>query len=469
GLHLSRMRRREPGRRDDRAAGTGGRPPASGLADPFPGRRQHGRGDGADRLRGSPRGRPGRSSPRGPRLPGTRRRPRLRAQRPQSRYGRGDGRDGAVVAPPRDRDPGPRRALRLSPRARRRHHPLCPLIEAGHGARRRRAVPVRVGTSTRSRTGSEARAGAEARLSDMYISRPDAKIFYQVTGSGSGDLFLCPPCQPVVGGRMWKNNLPYLARHFRVATMDPRGHGRSDRPPTGYDFATRYGDLVAVLEQTMKPPFALVAFTCSTMLAVHYVLDHPGAVSHLVLMGPQYKQSLPQPFEEKVARVIREDFAGWSRRLFTKLYPEPHSLRAVEDHLQWVQETAPDVLVEALGQISKDNVYGLLGKLDLPTLLIHGTDDSVVPYSHGQKFAAAVPGARRVPCEGGGRGLNGRDCVNVTRLIRDFVLDRRVESITIPRTTERKAPAVLRGRPARRVLWLSSPIGLGHIQRDIAI
>jgi len=303
----------------------------------------------------------------------------------------------------------------------------------------------------------------------MYVSRPDAKIFYEVTGGGTRDLFMCPPCQPVVGGRMWKNNIPYLARYFRVGTMDPRGHGRSDRPATGYDFATRYGDLVAVLEQAVRPPFALLAFTCSTMPAVRYVLDHPGAVSHLIVVGAQYRQSLPQPFEEKVARVIREDFANWKHRLFTKMYPEPHSLRAIEDNFQWVTETTPDILVEALGQIGKDNVYDVLGQLTVPTLLIHGTDDPIVPYSHGQKFAAAVPEARLVTFEGGGHGLPGRDCVKVNRLIRDFVLDRPVTSHSIPRTTERKAPAVLRGRPARRVLWLSSPIGLGHIQRDIAM
>src|SRR6185503_8029149 len=230
----------------------------------------------------------------------------------------------------------------------------------------------------------------------MYVSRPDAKVFYQVTGSAARDLFLCPPCQPVVGSRMWKNNVPYLARHFRVATMDPRGHGRSDRPATGYDFATRYGDLQAVLEQTVRLPFALVAFTCSTMLAVRYVLDHPGAVSHLVLLGAQYRQALPQPFEEKVERVIREDFEGWQRRLFSKMYPEPHCLRALEDHYEWVKATAPDILVQALGEVGKDDVYDRLGALTVPVLLIHGTEDPVVPYSHAQKFAAAVPGAKLV-------------------------------------------------------------------------
>ena len=73
----------------------------------------------------------------------------------------------------------------------------------------------------------------------MYVYRPDAKIFYQVTGTGGHDVFLCPPAQPTVHSRMWKNQVPYLSRYFRVATMDMRGNGRSDRPASGYDLATR--------------------------------------------------------------------------------------------------------------------------------------------------------------------------------------------------------------------------------------
>ena len=83
----------------------------------------------------------------------------------------------------------------------------------------------------------------------MYVHRPDARIFYQVTGSGARDLFLLPPCQVVVHSRMWKHQIPYLSRYFRVITMDPRGNGRSDRPATGYDLDTRYGDMLAVLDE----------------------------------------------------------------------------------------------------------------------------------------------------------------------------------------------------------------------------
>jgi pimeloyl-ACP methyl ester carboxylesterase len=302
----------------------------------------------------------------------------------------------------------------------------------------------------------------------MYVDRPGAKIFYQVTGSGPRDVFFHGPSQPVAYSRMWKGQIPYLSRHFRVTAIDARGNGRSDRPATGYDFETRYGDLVAVLDEAIPGPFAFVAFTCAGMLAVRYALEHPERVSHLIVLGAQYAQSLPTPFEEKVARVIREDFDGWRTRLFTKATPEPHSLKVIEDCVAWAGETSSAVFVEALQRIGEDNVYDLLGQLRVPTLLLHGSKDPVVPYSHGQKFAAAVPGATMVAFQDGGHMLNGREVVKVNHLIRDFVLGRKVTSHLIPPVAERKAPAPRR-RAERRVLWLSSPIGLGHIQRDIAI
>jgi pimeloyl-ACP methyl ester carboxylesterase/UDP:flavonoid glycosyltransferase YjiC (YdhE family) len=303
----------------------------------------------------------------------------------------------------------------------------------------------------------------------MYVDRPGAKIFYQVTGSGDRDLFLHPPCSPAAHSRLWKNNVPYLSRYFRVIAMDARGNGRSDRPATGYDFATRYGDMVAVLEESASGPLALVAFSCASMLAVTYAAEHPDRVSHLILVAGQYAQGLPKPFEEKVARVLREDFDGWRTRLMTKCVPEPHSLKAVEDGVAWAGETTPDIIVEALREIEKDNVYGLLGQLRVPTLVLHGTEDWVVPYTHGKKLADAVPGATLVTFQGGGHMLPGREAAKVNRLIRNFVRNGSVASHAVPPMVERTPPRRPSRGAQRRILWLSSPIGLGHIQRDIAI
>ena len=304
----------------------------------------------------------------------------------------------------------------------------------------------------------------------MYVHRPDAKIFYQVTGSGGRDLVLCAQCQPVSYSRMWKYQVPYLSRYFRVVTFDQRGNGRSDRPPAGYDMDTRYADLVSVLEASVRAPFALAAVSCAGMLALRYVVEHPGRVSHLILIAGQYAESVPQPFEEKVAAVIRDQFDGWRQRLFKRVFQEPHSLKGMEDMFTWAGETTPDVLVASLRAIDGTSVYDLLSRVDVPALVLHGTQDKIVPYSHARKLAEAIPGARLITFEGGGHALQGRDAVKVNRLIRDFVLDRPVEAHAIPATTQRATPPPRPRRSSeRRILWLSSPIGLGHIQRDLAI
>src|SRR6185295_11429810 len=234
-----------------------------------------------------------------------------------------------------------------------------------------------------------------------------------------------------------------------------------DRPAGGYDIDSRYGDLLAVLEEIARPSFALLAFSCAAPLAFRYALEHPDRLSHLILLSGQYAESVPQPFEERVAPVIRNDFDGWRTRLFKRIFPEPHSLKGIEDGVAWAGETTPEVLIESLRAIDGVNVHDLLGRLTVPTLALHGTQDKIVPYSHAQKMVAAIPGARLVTFDRGGHGLFGRDAVKINRFIRDFALDRDIAEATIPSTTERAVPAtesrVAPPRPPRssqrRVLW----------------
>ncbi|HTK88723.1 MAG TPA: alpha/beta fold hydrolase [Verrucomicrobiae bacterium] len=307
----------------------------------------------------------------------------------------------------------------------------------------------------------------------MYVTRDGVNLFYQATGTGARDLFLLPQCQPAAYSRQWKSQVPYLSRYFRVVTMDMRGNGRSDRTSSGYDLDTRYGDFLAVLEASVRPPFALVALSCAALVAFRYAVEHPDRLSHLILLSGQYAESVPQPFDEKVAPVIRDQFDAWRQRLFARCLPEPHSLKGMEDAYAWAGETTPDVLVESLRAIDGSNVYDLLSRLTVPTLALHGTLDKIVPYSHAEKMVGAIPGARLVTFEGAGHFLHGRHAVKVNHLVRDFVGGKDVASARIPATTERKvaepAPARAPRTKERRILWLSSPIGLGHIQRDLAI
>ena len=62
-----------------------------------------------------------------------------------------------------------------------------------------------------------------------YVERDGVRVFYEVYGDAP-TTFLLFPTSPISHSRMWKAQIPYLSRHFRVVVFDPRGNGSSDRP-----------------------------------------------------------------------------------------------------------------------------------------------------------------------------------------------------------------------------------------------
>ena len=62
-----------------------------------------------------------------------------------------------------------------------------------------------------------------------YVERDGVRVFYEVYGDAP-TTFLLFPTSPISHSRMWKAQIPYLSRHFRVVVFDPRGNGKSDRP-----------------------------------------------------------------------------------------------------------------------------------------------------------------------------------------------------------------------------------------------
>ena len=98
---------------------------------------------------------------------------------------------------------------------------------------------------------SSAREQTRARYPDAegFVERDGVRVFWERYGDGEQTILLMPTWQ-IVHSRMWKAQIPYLARHFRVLTFDLRGNGRSDRPGDSAAYAKREfaEDAVAVLD-----------------------------------------------------------------------------------------------------------------------------------------------------------------------------------------------------------------------------
>jgi pimeloyl-ACP methyl ester carboxylesterase len=282
--------------------------------------------------------------------------------------------------------------------------------------------------------------------------------------------------------------VPYLSRHHRVITFDGRGNGRSDRPAGLQNYRSREyaADAVAVLDATGTERAVVVSLSLGATHSLQLAADQPARVAAQVFvcpatgLAPLSAEALVYAarFEEELdtdegwakfnAAQWRRDYPGFVEFFFDRTFTEPHSTKAIEDGVGWGQETAGDTLIDTYGAASRDErpdqIRSLIDRVAGPCLIVHGTEDAIVGPDAGPLLAQALGDrAELVELVGSGHCPQIRDPVRVNVLIRDFVLGL---SLVVPTRSRRWHRG--RARP-KRALYISSPIGLGHARRDIAI
>jgi pimeloyl-ACP methyl ester carboxylesterase/predicted glycosyltransferase len=304
-----------------------------------------------------------------------------------------------------------------------------------------------------------------------FVESAGARIFWEEYGHGETTI-LCVPPWAIVHSRLFKMQIAYLARHFRVITYDPRGNGGSSRTLTGHDLDQGAADALAVLDATGTPRASLLCKSRSAWTGVLLAARHAERVERLVLVGGALddaprggdrfheRRERPEGWERFNAPYWREHYRDFLEFFFAEASPEPHSTKIREDGVQWGLETTPEILIATIDQFRcRTPLAELLAAVRVPTLLIHGSDDRVRPLALSERAHAAIPGSSLVVFEGAGHMPGGRHPVRMNLLLRDF--------FQAPPSPRRRWSRAL-GRPPR-VLFLSSPIGLGHAQRDLAI
>jgi pimeloyl-ACP methyl ester carboxylesterase/predicted glycosyltransferase len=311
--------------------------------------------------------------------------------------------------------------------------------------------------------------------SDGYVERDGVKVFYEVFGAGEPTVLLLPTWS-IVHSRLWKMQIPYLARHCRVLTFDPRGNGRSDRPTEPEAYAEREfaADALAVMDATQTPRAVIVGFSMGGQRGLLLAANHPERVEAAVFIGAIYPGGgapLPEQtvysWEDELdadegwakhnQHYWLRDYQGYLEFFMSRVFTEPHSTKPIEDTVGWGLETTGETLVLTYQGLEPDEARELARRVRCPVLVIHGDHDAVGSVTCGIALAEHTAG-RLVLLEGSGHAPHVRDPVKVNLLLRDFV---------------KPAPPPkrwVRGRSRRkRALYISSPIGLGHAQRDAAI
>ncbi|HEX7053593.1 MAG TPA: alpha/beta fold hydrolase [Burkholderiales bacterium] len=297
-----------------------------------------------------------------------------------------------------------------------------------------------------------------------FVERDGVKLWYATWGS-AGPWIAFAPIFQITHSQLLKATVPYLSQHFRVLTMDGRGNGRSDRPrgQDAYSFEHYYRDFLAVLDAAGVARAAVIGISATTMTALRLAAEHPERVSHVIVAGGYADSRIEDPkIAERVraeSERMRSDWPGYLDWFFgSTVFTEPHSTKPYEDAVRYGWASSGEVVDWARNGWLDADVRELARKVACPTLVIHGDGDRRVFPQKGREIAALVPGARLLVIGGGGHVTAARDPVVFNRAVRDFVAGA-PRAGTWTRAMSRR----------RRALFISSPIGLGHVQRDLAI
>jgi pimeloyl-ACP methyl ester carboxylesterase len=327
-----------------------------------------------------------------------------------------------------------------------------------------------------------------ARYPDIegFVERDGVKVGYEVFGSGEPALVFAPT-DVLVHSRAWKAQVPYLARTSRVVTIDPCGNGRSDRPQSSASYADAdfAADTIAVMDAAGIDKAVLVGMCSSSWTAFLAAAFHPGRVLGIVTIAtwvPFLTPPLPwrvaynfnkvPDTDEGWAKDTRHywlhDWRGYAEFFFSELLPEPHSTKQHEDCVGWVMESTAEANLlcrdAPLSSSGREETEAILARVSCPVLVIHGREDRCQPLERGERVAE-LTGGQMLLLEGTGHLPFAREPVVVNRAIRDFAGRFRPSD---PATAVRRTWTRPLNRP-KRVLYVSSPIGLGHARRDLAI
>ncbi|MBU5612047.1 alpha/beta fold hydrolase [Geomonas azotofigens] len=260
-------------------------------------------------------------------------------------------------------------------------------------------------------------------------------LYYEDLGEG----------QPVVlihgwplSGRSWERQVPpLLEAGYRVVTYDRRGFGQSGRPSTGYDYDTLAADLNTLLNTLDLRDAVLVGFSMGGGEVARYLGRYGceriqkavfmAAVTPFLLKRPDNEAGLDGDIFQGIRQGIRSDRLSFLTSFLGNFYNQ-HAFggKKVSEEvlrLSWniAAQASPIATLSCVYSWLTDFRDDLLS-IKIPTLVIHGDDDRILPFAAtGSRTHEAVEGSRLIVVAGAPHGLNWTHAEEVNDGLIDFL------------------------------------------------
>ncbi|MFL5656084.1 MAG: alpha/beta fold hydrolase [Ktedonobacteraceae bacterium] len=206
-----------------------------------------------------------------------------------------------------------------------------------------------------------------------YIKVNDIQMYYEIHGDGE-------PLVLIVGLGTdiseWDGIIHWLAQKYKVLAFDNRGAGRTDKPDTHYSIEMMANDTAGLMQALGIQQAYILGISMGGRIALALALQHPKSVKKLVLVSTS-------------ARSIK----NWRSHFFSMLsgmpifrskYPQPRYAFTQQRQASFVY-----------------NCTGKLHELHIPTVIMHGKKDKIVPYKLAEEMHTGIKGSKMLTFSGG--------------------------------------------------------------------
>ena len=252
-----------------------------------------------------------------------------------------------------------------------------------------------------------------------FKAKDNAKLFYSDAGEGTPVIMIhgWP-----LNGDMWEyQKLELLRRGFRVITYDRRGFGRSDQTATGYDYNTFADDLSCLIEHLAVSKVQLVGFSMGGGEIARYLGRHGASkISSATLMSSVVPfmtkdETNPKGVDSTVfAQMqsgIEEDrphFLGAFTKDFfgVSIVNQAVSTETMQWCLMMAMQASLKGTIDCVHAFGTTDFRGDLKAFTMPTLVMHGKADKIVPFeAAGEMAAKAIIGSKFIAYDGAPHGM----------------------------------------------------------------
>ena len=241
-----------------------------------------------------------------------------------------------------------------------------------------------------------------------------------------------------LSGRSWENQVPALVdAGYRVVTYDRRGFGNSSQPWDGYDYDTFAADLDALLRHLDLNEVVLVGFSMGGGEVARYIGSYGTERVAKAVLAAAVPPYLYKSDDNPEGGLDDETIAGFEagvtgdRLAFlddftTGFFSAGDDLKVSESQRLYAKEIAafasPKGTLDCITAFGRTDFRGDVAKMSVPTLVIHGDSDAIVPYEvSGKRSAELIEGARLVVIKDAPHGFNASHAEEFNQALLSFL------------------------------------------------